>query len=187
MDSIAFVARTRKSAPFQYKFRSDFTVRRLVDGLHRKHTEDQNSIYDDSSASETSICILSCPCSKTAASIDDKATFLSNTRGLHSTTDNSNSDPSIFLLDDSMDFSASVIEKKRAFESTGPLSITPSQKRNKLKPTSRPTLSSQPADHVENIGCTGKFTYITSFYRVQLTLLFLVKVRNFRLWPMVLH
>jgi len=169
MDSIAFVARTRKSAPFQYKFRSDSTVKRLVDGLHSKHTKDHNSVYDNSSYSEATDCILSSTCSKTASSTDDKAAYLSNIRGLHSTTDKSNSEPSIFLLDDSLDLGTSLTKKKRTLESIGPLSITPSQKKSKLVPTGRPAPSNQPAGHIEGISSTGEFACIASVYKVQLT------------------
>lgn len=162
MDSIAFVARIRKCAPFLYKFRSDSTVKRLVDGLHSKHTKDHNSICDDSSDSEATECILFSPCLKTASSTDDKAAYLSNIRGLHSTTDKRNSEPSIFLLDDSMDLGTSLTKKKRALESIGPLSITPSQKRSKLVPIGRPALSNQPAGHIEGISSTGEFVCIAS-------------------------
>ena len=133
-NSIAFVAKSRKSAPFNYSFRSDCKVRELVNGFQSELIEDTLAKSKHTSGFEIKSFLLSIIDTPPIASSSNKASCQTSV-GLASAPAECGNDPSIYFhFDDSEDIDSTVVKKKRTYSSTGPLSISPSQKRSKLLP-----------------------------------------------------
>ena len=163
--SIAFVAKSRKSVPFNYSFRSDWKVRELVNGFQSELIEDTLGKNKHSSGFEIKSCLLSIIDTPPVGSGSKKASCQTNV-GLASTPAETMNDPSIYFhFDTSEDIDKYVVKKKRTYSSTGPLSISPSQKKSKC----------QPANVSKNPCSTGeqKCTVFCLDFRIITTILFL--------------
>ena len=133
-NSIAFVAKSRKSAPFNYSFRSDCKVRELVNGFQSELIEDTVGKNKHSSGFEIKSCLLSIIDTPPVVSSSNKASCQTSAV-LASTPAETKNGPSIYFhFDNTEDIDTPVVKQKRKYSSTGPLSISPSQKRNKCQP-----------------------------------------------------